>query len=310
MTLQQIEYVSAVAHHLSMNKAAQSLFVSQPALSQSIKELEEEIGIVIFDRSRKGVSLTADGIEFLRVAKELLGQLDYIKRHYNPASQKGKISRFQVSSQHYAFVTDAFIKFLSKYDRSRYVFYVKETRTLAAIDDVYTHKSAVGVIFLNTANEKVIHQVLHKRSIRFHQCCVVRPHVFLSRAHPLAGCESIPFSALEPYPMLVFEQSGDDMLAEEHVIAEYSNQKVFVRDRGSMLDIIANTHGYNIGTGYLIPGVSPPGVTAVPLADLTGVMRIGWIALAGKTLSEEALRFTELLKESLEAYHPDKRLWL
>lgn len=306
MTIQQIEYIREIAHHRSMNKAAQNLFVSQPTLSQSVKELEEEIGIVIFDRTRKGVTLTEDGIEFLRVAKDILEQLSYVKHHYNSSDKSGAITRFQVSSQHYAFVVDAFIKFLGNYDKSRYVFYVKETRTLSAIDDVYSHKSAMGVIFLSSANEKLIRQVLDRKSISFHPCCTVRPRVFLNRNHPLAGRESILSSELEPYPMLVFEQHGDDLLAEEFIIAENSRKKIFVRDRGSLLNILANTTAYNIGSGYLIPGIIPSEITTVLLSDVTDVMQIGWIHLAQKKPSVETLRFAELLNESLEAYNPDK----
>lgn len=305
MTIQQIQYVSEIANSNSMNKAAQSLFISQPTLSHSIKELETEIGVVLFERSRKGVRLTSDGIEFLRVAKDLLGQMEHIRQRYLIKSGRS-IARFQVSCQHYSFVVDAFIQFLKLYGDRKYVFCVKETKTLSTIDDVYSQKSAMGVLFLNSRNENFVLQVLNKRGIDFHFIGSVRPHVFLRKSHPLAGKESIEMRELDPYPAIIYAQEGDEQLTEESFIINERDKMIITHDRCTMLNIIENTDSYNIGTGYVIPGINSNNIVSISLSDTDDEMRIGWIHLSGRRPSEDSVRFAGLLEESMSRYHPEK----
>ena len=140
MRIQQIRYIMEIARCNSINKAALHLFVSQPTLSAAVKELEEELGIIIFERSHKGISLTVEGIEFIQLAEKLLEQVDFIHERYVLKTAGGP-SRFQISCQHYAFVTEAFIQFLQQGTYSKYVYSVKETKTLIAIEDVYLKKA-------------------------------------------------------------------------------------------------------------------------------------------------------------------------
>ncbi|RVU54387.1 LysR family transcriptional regulator [Anaerosphaera multitolerans] len=303
MNLQQIQYVDAIAHFKSMNKAAQHLFVSQPTLSQSIKDLEEEIGITIFERSRKGVLLTEDGIEFLRISKNILSELEYIQEHYVAKSNEENL-QFQVSSQHYAFVVDAFLKFLKNYEDKDYVLSLKETRTLATIDDVYNQKSALGVIFLTENNKNFLTQVLEKKSLEFHQCHSVKPHVFLNNKHPLASQKYITKNQLVDFPMVCYEQNGEEALAEELSFDYDIRQKIVVYDRGTMLNVISNSNAYNIGTGYLISHVIPKDVKSIPLKDVSEEMCLGWIHLKDKKPSILTEEFIKIMNESLKSYSP------
>ena len=78
MTLTQLNYIITIAETKSMNKAAEKLYVSQPSLTNAIKELEKELGITIFYRSGRGVTLTNDGAEFLLYAKQIYGQYETV----------------------------------------------------------------------------------------------------------------------------------------------------------------------------------------------------------------------------------------
>ena len=80
MTLQQLNYVLVISEVGSLNKAAELLYVAQPSLTSAIKELEKEVGIPIFHRSGKGVSLTNDGAEFLLYARQVYQQYDFLPR--------------------------------------------------------------------------------------------------------------------------------------------------------------------------------------------------------------------------------------
>ena len=116
MTLQQIHYIIVIAETGSMNKAAEQLYIAQPSLTSAVKELEKEIGITIFNRSGKGVSLTADGTEFLVYARQLYQQYETLYEKYSD----GKIKRkFGVSAQHYSFAVHAFVETVKEYNTTR-----------------------------------------------------------------------------------------------------------------------------------------------------------------------------------------------
>src|SRR5690625_1977796 len=107
MTLQQLKYVIAVAKNRSINKAAQQLFISQPSLSNAIKELEQEIGITIFSRTNRGVSITTEGADFLGYARQVVEQAELLESRYS--SSQIPQQQFSVSAQHYAFAVSAFV---------------------------------------------------------------------------------------------------------------------------------------------------------------------------------------------------------
>ena len=304
MTIQQLQYVVEVAKSDSINKAAQNLFISQPTLSVAIKELEDEIGTTLFQRSRKGIAITNDGIEFLRLAEEILSKLDYVKKSYLVKSA-ATISRFQVSCQHYAFVVEAFIQFMDKYKDARFHFTIKETKTLACIEDVYQRKSILSIIYLNSANENLIHRVLASKSIEFHELYTVKPHVFLRKTHPLAGKSRISAEDLAPFPMIAYEQEQGEYLGEEMIIVENPDKVISTQDRGTTNNIIANTDSYNIGTGYIIPGIIPDEIISIPL-DIDDEMQVGWISLANRELTDEIIEFISLIKASMKKHYPGK----
>ena len=113
MTLQQLEYIVAIAETGSLNKAAEQLYVSQPSLSSAVKELEKELGITVFHRSARGVSLTADGAELLPYARQVLTQYETLRdRFAAPGARKKK---FGVSTQHYSFAVKAFVEMVKDF---------------------------------------------------------------------------------------------------------------------------------------------------------------------------------------------------
>lgn len=142
MRLQQLLYVKEIARCRSMNKAAVRLYISQPSLSEAIRDLEKEFGITLFDRSRRGVSLTAEGIEFLQLADKVLADADELRNHYLIKNDVTRL-HLQISCQHYAFVIDAFIHFLHTFQQERYTISLKETETITALEDVYLKKKCL-----------------------------------------------------------------------------------------------------------------------------------------------------------------------
>ena len=82
MTIQQLNYVITISEKGSLNKAAEVLFVTQPSLTSAVRELEKELGIILFNRGGKGVTLTNDGAEFIQYARQVVTQYDRLLEKY------------------------------------------------------------------------------------------------------------------------------------------------------------------------------------------------------------------------------------
>ena len=100
MTLTQMNYIITISETGSLNKAAEALYISQPSLTNAVKELEKELGIIIFNRSGRGVTLTNDGTEFLMYARQIYGQYESVVEKYSEGGSYKK--KFGVSTQHYS----------------------------------------------------------------------------------------------------------------------------------------------------------------------------------------------------------------
>ncbi|WP_368937681.1 LysR family transcriptional regulator [Morganella morganii] len=300
MNFQQLKYFAETAKQNSISGAASKLYVSQPALSAAIKELETELDIRLFDRNSKGVTLTNDGLSFLRLALEILEKVDDVKKIYKNSTTL----KFQVSSQHYAFVIDAFINFININENKKFNLRVKETKTLDVIEDVYQNKSHLGIICLTESNKNVIVNLLEKKSILFNELITVHPHIFIRRTHPLAQHKKINIRELTNYPAVMYAQNNSDFLSEmffmeEAIVIEDPDRVIYTHDRGSMNNILSNTNSYTIGTGCLIKDIIPDDITAVPIEHDNGEMVIGWIH-SNNNISEEEELFISLLKQSLD----------
>ena len=160
MTVQQLKYILKVAEVGSITEAAKLLFISQPSLSNSIKETEKEAGITIFLRSRTGITLTKDGAEFLGYARQVIQQMELLEDRY-VTNLPGKLT-FGVSSQHYTFTENAFVELVKRFGQERYAFYYNETGTHQILDDVKNRVCDLGILYLSHENEVVMRKVIEK----------------------------------------------------------------------------------------------------------------------------------------------------
>lgn len=124
MNINQLKYVLEAAASSSMREASTKLYVSQPALSASIHELEEELGILLFERTNKGISVTDAGREFLSYAKKAVQQYEILEERY--LSRDSDRERFSVSTQHYNFAIKAFTNMIKELDLDKFIFSIHE----------------------------------------------------------------------------------------------------------------------------------------------------------------------------------------
>ena len=184
MTLQQLRQVLTIAESNSMNEAAKKLFVSQPNLSATVREVEEELGITVFMRNNRGITVTAEGEEFLGYAKQVVEQYHLLENRYLNVESKKK---FSVSMQHYSFAVKAFVQLAKEVGMDEYEFAVHETKTKEVIDNVKNLKSELGVLFLSDFNEKVLRKLFKECDIEFKELFTCNTYVYLWKKHPLAG---------------------------------------------------------------------------------------------------------------------------
>ncbi len=276
MTLQQLKYVVTVAETGTITEAAGKLYISQPSLTNAIHELEREMQIVIFNRTNKGISLSKEGDIFLGYARQVLEQAEILEDKYKGEGSGKK--QFCVSTQHYSFAVNAFVDLIKKYGQEEYDFSLRETQTYEIIEDVAKMRSEIGILFLNDFNEKVITKILKSNELEFHDLFVAKPHVFISRRHPLANRQIITNEELESYPYLSFEQGEHNSFyfSEEIFSASERKKNIRVRDRATLFNLLIGLNGYTVCSGVIDKKLNGKDIIAVPLADESD-MRIGYI---------------------------------
>ena len=296
MTLTQLQYAVTIAETKSMNKAANDLFVSQPALSGAIKELEDELATQIFIRTNKGIVVTTEGEEFLQYARQMveLGNL-VEERFVNKSIAKKK---FSVSMQHYSFAVEAFIELAKEFEVGEYELAVHETKTHEVIDNVKNYRSELGVIYKNDFNEKAIQKILDENDLEFIALYDCGISVFLSKNHPLANSKKITMDELMDYPCLSFEQGDKNSFyfAEEVMSTLPYKQIIKADDRATMLNLMTGLNGYTLCSGIICQDLNGGIYTSVPL-DTTDIMTIGYIKRKNIPLSLLGKKYIEILKK-------------
>ncbi len=304
MTLQQLRYAVEIARCGSISRTARQLYVSQPSLSAAVKELETELGICIFERTSRGIRLSADGADFIRYAVALLEQADDIKARFSGASPDADAGlSFSVSAQHYSFVANAFVELMRRQGERKYSLTLREGRTLEIIEDVCARKSEVGVLFLSASNLRPLTKLFASRGLDFVSIKRVKPHVFIRPGHPLSGRKALSPHDLQGYPYICYEQGETSSIffSEELMAEQHSSRIVYVSDRATMENIIAETDTYTIGTGYIIPSFTGSGMSSIPL-NTDDHMDIGVITLRDSTLSSVAADFIKVLTDSMNRW--------
>ena len=276
MTLQQLKYVITVAETGTITEAANQLFISQPSLTNAIHELEKEMNIVIFNRTNKGISLSKEGEGFLGYARQVLEQAAILEDKYK--RNGGGKKQFCVSTQHYSFAVNAFVDLIKEYGQEEYDFSLRETQTYEIIEDVARLRSEIGILFLNDFNQAVINKILKSYDLEFHLLFIAKPHVFISRSHPLAEKKVITNQELEIYPYLSFEQGEhNSFYFSEEIFSESERKKnIRVRDRATLFNLLIGLNGYAVCSGVIDKKLNGSEIIAVPLADESD-MRIGYI---------------------------------
>ena len=289
MTIQQLNYVITITEMGSFNKASEVLYVSQPSLTGAVQELEKELGIQIFNRTRKGVTLTNDGLEFINHARQLYQQYEIILDKYGKGGTVKK--KFGISTQHYSFAVKSFVEMVKNFNTAEYEFAIRETKTREVIEDVSSSKSEIGILYLSDFNRKIIEKLLKSNNLEFHKLIDCKTYVYLWKQHPLAKLPSIHLDQLTEYPCLLFEQgdNGSFYFAEEIYSTNEYPRIIKANDRASMLNLMVGLNGYTLCSGIICEELNGSDYAAIPLEEdgnaENGNMEIGYIVKKDMLLS-------------------------
>lgn len=296
MTLQQLRYAVAIADCKSMNKAATELFVTQPSLSNTIKDLEQEIHTEIFIRSNRGIVITPEGEEFLGYARQMLDHYRLIEERYVEHTSSKK--KFSVSMQHYTFAVEAFIEMAKKFGMDEYEFAVHETKTSEVIENVHLNRSEIGILYRNEFNQKFLDKILKENDLEFVPLYDCKIYVYLSKGNPLAQKEEIDFEDLQQYPCLSFEQGDNNSFyfAEEVLSTHEYRQIIKADDRATLLNLMVGLNGYTLCSGIICAGLNGDEYAAVPLKT-EETMTIGYIKHKRMPLSMLGEQYIEELRK-------------
>ena len=298
MKLQQLRYVVKVAECGSITEASRRLFVSQPSITASIRDLENEMGVHIFERTNKGVIVSEEGETFLGYARQVLDQADLLEGKYKGTSEQ--VPHFSVSCQHYSFAVNAFVDVIREFDAARYDFTLREEQTHEIIEDVAHMKSELGILYLSEHNREVIERMLVANELVFEGLFCATPHVFVCADHPLADRASVTLEDLEDYPFLSYEQgSYNSFYYSEELTSTFERRKnIRVRDRATLFNLAMGLNGYTVCSGVISHELNGPGIISIPL-DVDEYMEIGIITRKNTTLTRYGQAYIEAIRQHI-----------
>lgn len=304
MTLQQLHYAIVVSETGTLRRASELLYISQPSLTGAIQDLESELGFEIFHRSGRGMSLTNDGLEFIAYARQVYHQFDILTDKYGKNGQRKK--KFGISTQHYSFAVKSFVEMVKQFNTAEYEFAIRETKTREVIDDVYTAKSEIGVLYLSDFNRQIISGILKTKGLEFYPLIECDAYVYIWKHHPLAKSAYLGLRDLADYPCLAFEQGneGSFYFAEEILSTNEYPRMIKTNDRASILNLMVGLNGYTLCSGIICEELNGSDYVAIPFRaegdEKISKMEIGYIVKRNLVLSTMGKLYIEEMQKYLK----------
>lgn len=299
MTIQQCKYVVEIARCGSFNEAAKQLFVAQSSLSVSIKQLEQELGIKIFERSGNGVYLTDMGAEFVCYARQIVEQTEFVLDRYNGNEQS---THLYISTQHYDFVANIFGKLMNSVQEKQYRFSLREMKTYDVIRETENAFCDIGIIAMKGNDCSVMERYLNKRGIQFTPVREVPPHVFLRKDHPLAqGHIQLTAEQLKEYPYVTYEQGEHNPLFFSEELHQIPSQKqIQISDRATLMNVLLATDAFTVGTGIMPSELNDGRIVSIAF-DSDDHYTIGYLLRADRKISDLTQQFIDLLLSEVKS---------
>ena len=241
MNILHMKYAVEVARVGSLSQAAQNLFLAQPNLSRSIKELESDIGIKIFERSTKGMLLTPEGEEFIGYAKEILNHIDHVDKIYKTGAAKKQ--KFSISVPRACYISEAFAEFTKSIPDTQVEIFYKETNSQRTISNILNSDYKLGIIRYAQNYDKYFKAMLSEKDFVYEMIAEFSYCLIMSRNSPLAEKETITFDDLEDYIRIAHADPYVPSLSMAKVVREELpdniSRCIYIFERASQFDLLS-----------------------------------------------------------------------
>ena len=241
MNIQHMKYAVEVAKLGSLNKAAETLLIAQPNISRSIKELEADLGITIFQRSAKGMILTPEGEEFIEYARDILHRIDKIEQSYRDGSHKKR--KFSISVPRACYISPALVEFSKNIGDSDVEIYYKETNSKKTIKKLLENEYKLGIIRYSENYDRYYKTMLEEKGLAYELVAEFSYVLIMSRDNPLASKEKITYEDLSSFIEIAHADPYVPSLSMSKVFREELpdniGQRIFVFERGSQFDLLS-----------------------------------------------------------------------
>lgn len=235
-----MKYAVEVAKVGSLNKASETLLVATPNISRSIKELEGDLGIVIFDRTAKGMELTPEGEEFINYAKGILSQIDEVENLYKKGTSKKQ--KFSISVPRACYISEAFAQFSKSLSKEAAEIFYKETNSQRTIRNMLEHDYKLGIIRYAENYDKYFKTMLEEKGFCYEMVTEFTYSLLMSAENPLAKKETITFDDLTDFIEIAHADPYVPSMPLSKVVKEELpdniDRRIFIFERASQFDLL------------------------------------------------------------------------
>ncbi|MGN0557984.1 MAG: LysR family transcriptional regulator [Acutalibacteraceae bacterium] len=248
MKINQLRFAAEIEKTGSISKAAKNLFMGQPNLSKAIRELEAEIGITLFERTRHGVEPTEKGAQFLSYARSIILQMDELEALYKPHDDTNSLD-FSVSVPRATYISVGFTDFLKNVgDNISIDVHFKETSGMNAIADVARGESDIAIVRYESDCEEYYTNFIQNMNLKYELLREFDMKILMNKNHPLAKMKEVPYHLLREYIEI---SHGDVQEGKALTFAEKNRGKqiagnkrtIYVYERGSQFDLLNRVEG-------------------------------------------------------------------
>lgn len=241
MNILHMKYALEVAKAGSLSKASESLLIAIPNISRSIKELEADLGITIFDRSAKGMGLTPEGEEFISLAKSVLSSIEQVENYYKKGYEKKQ--RFSISVPRACYISEAFTEFSKMLSKEACEIFYKETNSQRTIHNIINHDYKLGIIRYAENFDKHFKVMLEEKDMTYEMITEFSYVLIMSADNPMASKDIITFDDLTDYIEIAHADPYVPSLPLSKVIKEELpdniDRRIFIFERASQFDLLS-----------------------------------------------------------------------
>ena len=241
MNLLHMKYALEVAKAGSLSKASETLLIAAPNISRSIKELETDLGITIFERTQNGMKPTPEGEEFISFAKEILGQIEEVEQFYKSGTPKKQ--KFSISVPRACYISEAFARFSKYLSKDAAEVFYKETNSQRTINNILEHDYKLGIIRYAENYDKYFKSMLDEKGFQYELVTEFTYSLIMSIDCPLANKENITFDDLSDYIEIAHADPYVPSMPLSKVVKEELpdniDRRIFIFERASQFDLLS-----------------------------------------------------------------------